>query len=107
MIALSSHTSHALQPLDVHCFKPFKTTFKKERNNAILRNNHCELNKIAFVNWVKKVLNTSLSQKMLKVSSYTHMDEKTRPDEIYIIIIIHISNEDNDNFNATIYDIDQ
>ncbi len=35
------------------------------------------------------------------------MDEKTRPDEIYIIIIIHISNEDNDNFNATIYDIDQ
>ncbi len=27
-ITLPSHTSHALQPLDVTCFKPFKTTFK-------------------------------------------------------------------------------
>jgi hypothetical protein len=29
MITLPSHTSHALQPLDVSCFNPFKTTFKK------------------------------------------------------------------------------
>jgi hypothetical protein len=29
MITLSLHTSRALQPLDVSCFKPFKTTFKK------------------------------------------------------------------------------
>jgi hypothetical protein len=28
MITLPSHTSHALQPLDVVCFKPFKTTFR-------------------------------------------------------------------------------
>jgi hypothetical protein len=29
MMTLPSYTSHALQPLDVSCFKPFKTTFKK------------------------------------------------------------------------------
>jgi hypothetical protein len=29
MITLPSHTSHALQPLDVNCFKPFKITFGK------------------------------------------------------------------------------
>ncbi len=28
MINLGSHTSFALEPLDVFCFKPFKTTFK-------------------------------------------------------------------------------
>jgi hypothetical protein len=44
---------------------------------------------------------------MLKFSNYMHIAEKTRPNEIYIIITIHISNEDNDNFDATIYDIDQ
>ncbi len=31
MITLPSHTSHALQPLDVSCFKPFKTEFKKKK----------------------------------------------------------------------------
>jgi len=35
------------------------------------------------------------------------MDENTRPNEIYITIIIHISKEENDSFDATIYDIDQ
>ena len=29
IIFLPSHTSHALQPLDVACFKLFKTTFRK------------------------------------------------------------------------------
>ena len=28
MISLPSHTSHALQPLDEACFKPFKGAFK-------------------------------------------------------------------------------
>jgi hypothetical protein len=29
LIMLLSYTSHVLQPFDVSCFKPFKTTFKK------------------------------------------------------------------------------
>jgi hypothetical protein len=31
MITLPSHTSHALQPLNVSFFKPFKTTFIKRK----------------------------------------------------------------------------
>jgi hypothetical protein len=31
MITLPSHTSHALQSLDVSCFKPFKIALRKER----------------------------------------------------------------------------
>jgi len=74
MITLSSHTSCALQPLDVNRFKPFKTTFKKEKNNAIVRNNHCELNKIAFANWVEKALNTSFD-----APSSSFMDSNVSP----------------------------
>jgi hypothetical protein len=31
MFTLPSHTSHALQPLNLTCFKPFKIAFKKIR----------------------------------------------------------------------------
>jgi len=31
IVTLPSHTYHALQPLDVSCFKPFKTTLGKKR----------------------------------------------------------------------------
>jgi hypothetical protein len=49
MITLPSHTSHAFQPLDVLCFKPFKTTFKKEKDVAMARIKYQEPNKITFV----------------------------------------------------------
>jgi len=32
MVTLPAHTSHALQPFDVSCLKPFKTTFRKEKD---------------------------------------------------------------------------
>jgi len=40
MIILPSHTSHAFQPLDVVCFKPFKTTFRKERDITMIKRNY-------------------------------------------------------------------
>jgi hypothetical protein len=49
MITLLSYTSYVLQPLDVSCFKPFKTTFKKERDNNMVKNNYDEPNKATFV----------------------------------------------------------
>jgi len=57
--------SHISCPTTTWCelFKPFKTIFRKERDNAMVRENHCELNKIAFANWVEKVVNTSLRKK--------------------------------------------
>ncbi len=36
MTTLHSHTSHALQLLDMSYFKPFKTTLKKEKDNAMV-----------------------------------------------------------------------
>jgi hypothetical protein len=51
-ITLPSHTSLALQPLDVSCFKPFKTTFRRVRDLAMFRNNHMELKKITLDGWV-------------------------------------------------------
>lgn len=49
MITLLFHRSYALQPLNVNCFKSFKITFKKEKNNAMVRNSHCELNKCMLI----------------------------------------------------------
>ncbi len=54
MIILLSHTSHALWPLDVACFKPFKTPFRKERNIAMVRKNYTKPNKITLARWVDK-----------------------------------------------------
>jgi hypothetical protein len=40
MITLPSHTSHSLQPLNVSCFKPFKTPFRKVRDVVMFRSNY-------------------------------------------------------------------
>jgi hypothetical protein len=53
MITLPTHTSHALQPLDVSCFKPFKIALKKVRDATMFRNNHMELDKITLIGWVE------------------------------------------------------
>jgi hypothetical protein len=56
MITLPSHTSHALQPLNVYCFKPFKTSLKKVKDVTMSRSNHMELDKITLIRWVDKAL---------------------------------------------------
>jgi hypothetical protein len=67
MVTLQAHTSHVVQPLDVNCFKPFKTTFTKEKNSAMVKNNHCELDKCTLARWVDKNLDQSLSKKLSKM----------------------------------------
>jgi hypothetical protein len=52
MIILPTHTSYALYPLDVSCFKTFKTTFRKVTNVVMVKNNYMELNNITLVEWV-------------------------------------------------------
>jgi hypothetical protein len=66
MITLPSHTSHALQPLNVSCFKPLKITFKKVKDVVVFRNNHMEPNKIIVNRWENKVLEQSLTKKNFK-----------------------------------------
>jgi len=66
MITLPSQTSHVLQPLNLSCFKPFKTTFFKKKNNNMVNNNYKELDKITFANKVDKALNATLSKRNIK-----------------------------------------
>jgi hypothetical protein len=66
MVTLLAHTYHVLQPLDMNCFKPFKITFKKERNNAVVKNNHYEPDKCTLASWVDKSLDQSLSKKIIR-----------------------------------------
>jgi len=56
MVTLAAHTFHVLQPLDVRCFKPFKTIFRKEKNNAMIKNIHYESNQYTLVSYVDKIL---------------------------------------------------
>jgi len=48
----------------VSSFKPFKTNFRKERDLAMERNNHVELDKVTLVGWVNKNLEELLTKKM-------------------------------------------
>jgi hypothetical protein len=63
IITLPFHTSHAFKPLDVSCFKPFKINFKKERDNAMVKNNHCKLISADYAN---ETLDQSLFRKNIK-----------------------------------------
>jgi hypothetical protein len=59
MVTLLAHSSHALQPLDVTYFKPFKNAFRMERNCDMAKNKYLELDKITLVEWVDKALQQS------------------------------------------------
>jgi hypothetical protein len=63
MITLPSYTSHAFQPLDVACFKPFETVFKKEKDITMVRRNYTEPGKITLAGWVDKALDLALTKK--------------------------------------------
>ncbi len=60
MITLPLCKFHALQPLDVICFKPFKIAFRKERYTIMVKRNYTKLYKITLVRWVDKSLNLAL-----------------------------------------------
>jgi len=105
MITLPSHTSHALQPLDVNGFKPFKTTSRKEINNNMVKNNYNEPNKATFATWVNKALYVVLSKKNIKngfkvtriwLFNPKAMDGRTKPSEFYVADYNNASNEDNE-----------
>jgi hypothetical protein len=87
MVTLLSHTSHALQPLDIACFKCFKSIFKKETYTTMINRNYIETNNV-LVGWVDKALDQTLSRKNI-ISRFKStriwpldpkpMDERTSP----------------------------
>jgi hypothetical protein len=52
LITLPSHTSHALQPLDVLSFKPFKITFRTYKDVWTLVNKMRDASKKDLAQWV-------------------------------------------------------
>jgi hypothetical protein len=47
-------------------FKPFKTTFRKERDNGMVRNNYNQPYKATLATWVDKALDVTLSKRNIK-----------------------------------------
>ncbi len=71
MVILHSHTSHALQPLVVTYFKPFKSIFKKERNTTMINKNYIELDKMFWQDrWTSITPNTLKKKYHLRVQKY-------------------------------------
>ncbi len=48
------------------CFEPFKKTFRKEQDNLMVKNNHCELEKCTLVRWVDKALEHAPTKNNIK-----------------------------------------
>jgi hypothetical protein len=63
MVILPSHTSRAFQHFVSACFKPFKTSFIRERNKIMVTRNYIELDKITLARWVNKALNQTFTRK--------------------------------------------
>ena len=61
LITLPSHTSHALQPLDVSVFKPFKQYFREYRDYWTSRNRDQSATKEVLAQWVSLGLRKALS----------------------------------------------
>jgi hypothetical protein len=67
MIILMSYTSHAIQLIYMSCnFKPFKTSFRRGENSAMVRNNWSKPNNILLVGCVNKTFVQELSKHNIK-----------------------------------------
>ena len=56
IISLPFHTSHAFQPLDLACFEPFKTTFRKHTDSWTLVNKNGKVGKKELCEWTCNAL---------------------------------------------------
>ena len=66
IISLPSHTLHVLQPLDVSCFKPFKTAFRQIGDSWTLLNKDKRMEKTDLCEWTSQALEKSLIAKNIK-----------------------------------------
>jgi hypothetical protein len=97
MVTFPTHTFHILQPISVPCFKPFKITFRKERNVTMSKSNYMELDKITLARWVDQALDKSITKQNIKSGfkvtvihplNLRAMDSKIKPSNIYTMVTI-------------------
>ena len=62
IVTLPSHTSYALQPLDVSYFKPFKIIYKKERDLHMVTSRYTKPDNSTFALWVNKAMKAALTK---------------------------------------------
>jgi len=78
------------------CFKPLKSTFKRERDTSMVRRNCIELDKISLVGWVDKALDQTFTRKNI-ISRFKAtriwpfnprtMDHKTSLSTLYNVLL--------------------
>jgi hypothetical protein len=84
LLTLSLHTSCAMQPLDVSCFKPFKQAFRLLRDVWMLRNKSRGASKEILATWVSSALEKTLIEKNITSGFNPQaMDDKMGPSEFY------------------------
>ncbi len=95
MVTIPIHTSHALQPFNVSCFKHFKTTFRNKKNVVMSKSNYMALDKITLIGWVDHALDKSITKQNIrsrfKVTCIyplnpKAMDNENRPFNIYTMV---------------------
>jgi hypothetical protein len=100
LLTLTSHTLHAMQPLDASCFKPFKQAFRSLRVVWTLHNKSKGPSKEVLEKWVSTALEKALCEKNIKSGFCTTMifplnlhtmDEKIDPLEFYREVPTHIN----------------
>lgn len=93
IVTLPSHMSHALQPLDVTCFKPFKVAYRAYRDKWTLSNKGKVPEKEDLASWVsmdlKRGLNpTNIIKGFQATGIYSFnlstMDKRMDPSSIYL-----------------------
>ena len=66
MISLPSHTSHALQPLDVVCFAPFKKAFRTYRDMLMYQCVGNKVKKEYLAQWASLALKKALTAQNIR-----------------------------------------
>ena len=66
LLTLPSHTSHALQPLDVSIFKPLKQNFHQYRDYWMSRNIDVQATKVTLAQWVSLALRKALTERNIQ-----------------------------------------
>ena len=79
IISLPSHTSHALQPLNVVCFRLFKCAFKEQRNAWTVLNRNKKLGKQDLCEWTSKARQIALIAKKHQIKLQEDRDLAVGP----------------------------
>ena len=92
LLTLPSHTSHALQPLDVSVYKPFKIAFKVYRDMWVTNNKGMRTRRTTLAQWISKSLKAVLTPQNIQSGFRTtriwpydnqKMDSKMIPSTAY------------------------